>query len=194
MDIKLPGGFTITVSRDSRPKKEKPECGQCHKKFGFFETKHQCRFCATLRCGKCIKMIPWMEYMAKPLNIGWGKVCSVCWDKKVKPAIDVYTLTEKGGFQNVDIYPATYRGKVPLVNGSRKPEIETMWFREKSEAEKSLKFTATALKSDVVVEVVWTKGTDSESGSGKGTHYYTTWSAKGVPAALSRSSHQKVPG
>ena len=67
-----------------------------------------------------------------------------------------------------------------------------MWFREKGEAEKSLKFTATHLKSDVVVEVVWAKMTDSESGSGSGTYYYTMWSAKGVPATLLKKSNQKA--
>jgi hypothetical protein len=192
MEIKLPGGFTITVTKDPRTRLERPKCEECHREYGFFRKRHQCKFCGSPRCRDCIKSLPKMKILAEPANLGEGEACRVCWEKKVRPIGDVYKRFEAGAFKNVEIFPATYRGKIPLLPGSRQSEIRTFVFREKSEVETSLKFTAAVLGCDVVVDVVWGKGTDSEAGTSQGTHYFTVWGAKGVPAKLSKPSNRNI--
>lgn len=183
MDINLPGGIKISLTRTRKPKLPKPRCGECQREFGFFERSIYCKYCGVLRCRKCTKGMPKLPLLAPPFGLGVGRACNSCYASRVKHFVELEWEFGAGEI-HVEVFPATYRGKIPLVEGSRKDKIQTKIFREKAEATQSLQFTAAFLGCDVVVEVAYDKLRDSEPGTGDGTHYFTVWKASGIPARL----------
>lgn len=78
----------------------------------------------------------------------------------------------------VRIYTSNYQGRVP--KGDFRLKIESGWFRDRNEAVNQLKAMATFFDCKNIVKVCFLKDTEDEpSDNGRGTHYYTIWSATG---------------
>ena len=80
--------------------------------------------------------------------------------------------------ESVRYYTIYYQGRKP--KHTDKYEISSDWFRNKYDAIEQLKIMAIFLECKNVIDVRFNKETEDEpSESGKGTHYYTVWSANG---------------
>jgi len=82
----------------------------------------------------------------------------------------------------VELFPSTFHGRVPFDYSREKRDLETDWFRDRSDAEYQLRTTARFMGFDLVYGVSQDRKTDSEPGSGQGTHYYSVFSLRGVAA------------
>lgn len=104
-------------------------------------------------------------------------MCKICWRDKVKPIVSHY----EEALQNyimIELVSDNYRGNKSKIDKDA-ILLESQWFRDRNEAEKSLKVTAKFLDRNLVNRVTYSKETRSKGTEGEGTYYYTVWKAEG---------------
>lgn len=168
------------------------KCFLCNTEFGFFKWKHDCEECHKTFCSSCIvkfdnkKTYSWY-LLDSPISkysdsiIFDSYVCKSCWnknvsvfDKKYKHALDNTNL--------VDSFSINYKGKVPIKSNSKILNLESGWHKDRDVSLDYLKVTALTNDCNLIYNLEYFKGTDSESTGHKnqGTYYYTVWKAVGT--------------
>lgn len=81
----------------------------------------------------------------------------------------------------VQSWPATYKGRIPVIEGSEKPRVHSDWFKEKEIAKGQLLLTCVYLfdRDNAVKGIEFEKRTDSE-----GNYQFTIWRASGIPCQV----------
>jgi hypothetical protein len=162
------------------------KCANCQKSFNIFWWRHQCESCKDIYCSKCLVTIPQFEWLTfKPIE--YNRLCNTCGKKILNPVIEKYN----NALSNRDIvqtFPSTYKGKIKTLESDAPDFIETNYCNDRNEAENMLKITAAYYGCDVVYDIKWDKHTGSQptGKKGKGTYYYSQWSAIGIPAILDK--------
>lgn len=157
--------------------KKHPQCENCGAKFAFLDRLcRKCCDCDTYICYNCLKSMEASDtqYFPFPLMIE-GKYCGKCYDIKIKPVVDKIQ-DALSNFQKVELFSENYKGEV-AVPGSQKQMIQTVYFKDRDDTDKSLKLIASFIKCDLVYKVHYDKKKER-----KGNYDFTTWSATGVPA------------
>ena len=172
----------------------KRTCNQCGKEFGFFDIEFKCRGgCKGTYCSDCMisprtekirKEIKYLsdEVVPQKIETEWSIIkfkdvaCIQCVNSDYRQIEKIHrkyidALIES---ENIDCFPATFKGKINFENSSI-VTVNTNYFKDRSDAEKCLKVMAAFYGNNLVFDNRWEKKTESEPGSGKGTHYYTVW-------------------
>lgn len=78
----------------------------------------------------------------------------------------------------VQTWPATYKGRIPVVAGSEQHRVYSDWYKEKEIAKSQLLLTCVYLfdRTNAVKEIEFDRKTDSE-----GNYQFTVWRASGIP-------------
>jgi hypothetical protein len=80
------------------------------------------------------------------------RICNKCWNEIVTPVEDRYEHVCQF-YNKVEIFPETYRGKIPIIVGSQREPFITGWFKEKEDAQKMLKATSLYNDYDNAVDI-----------------------------------------
>jgi len=73
------------------------------------------------------------------------------------------------------LWPNNYKGQIPVDVSKSNVKITTPYFRQRDNAVCAAQYIAYAKGFSVIYDVEYIKETDSEPGSGNGTHYFTVW-------------------
>jgi hypothetical protein len=81
----------------------------------------------------------------------------------------------------LEVWPDTYRGKIPVIPGTEQPIIRSEWFKDKDDAKRQLLITAAFVyyEGNAVKNISFTRDTGSS-----GNYRYTIWRASGVPCQV----------
>lgn len=132
-----------------------------------------CSHCGEDFCGKCVESIKNGNFSyLEDLPI-MGYHCQGCWDLMVKPLLEKYEDAKMAAWE-VTCYSKNYRGHI-RVNPASQQEIETNWFKDKDEAEYSLKVIAAYQGYNLVHNLSF-----DVKNSYDGNYTYRMWSATGI--------------
>ena len=165
------------------------KCAQCGKEIGFFDREFKCRGCGRVFCADCICDIDmkynYAEYGKKvpDYEISFTKfsrvACKACAGEL--SVINDRIISARRFTNEVTLYSKHYLGRVPKASGCSERHIETDWYRDRDEAENSLKAIARYNECNLVYNVSYAKETRTEnSDNGKGTHSYTVFKGSGI--------------
>jgi len=153
-------------------------CKACKKSFGIFRWRYICDYCEKTFCDDCLSKIPSMEKLHQSLQLERNTICQQCYTKRVSHIFDKYNAAIIRG-ETIDIWPITYKGKIPIIIGSEKEPLLTSWQKGKSKAMSELKTTLAYLYEDCDSVVQMECKPRSAS---SGNYKYTEWQATGIPA------------
>jgi len=132
-----------------------------------------CKHCGEAFCASCVKFVQKSNFhYLKEAPIA-GCHCSGCWDLVVLPLFEKYAEA-KMKVVDVTCYSKNYRGKI-RVNPSSQQEIQTDWWKDKDEAEYSLKVIAAFQGYNVIHGLSFDTETEYE-----GNYTFRRWSAIGI--------------
>ncbi len=169
-------------------------CSSCRKPFKWYRKAYRCH-CGEFFCANCLKSlpsIPWYDdnpFASLSINPAKGfwisdSLCSSCWEqhaKSIAQDIENRKASASSNSSFVEVFPSTYKGKIPKASESEERLIKTRYFRNRDDAEKQLCYIAAYFGYNLIYDRKWHKQTSSEtSEGGKGTYYYSTWAATGV--------------
>ena len=179
------------------PAENRKKCAACGRGFWLFRREYQCIHCHSAICYMCLYRFHLrcecvvchaVSYQASCCYEGhfeWlspepaeaGKwYCKECHQSHVAPLRPRYEEACKR-CQEVELFPSTFHGRVPFDYSREKRDLETDWFRDRSDAERQLRTTARFTGFDLVYGVSQDRKTDSE-----GTYCYSVFSLRGVAA------------
>lgn len=158
---------------------DKVICEECEKEFGFFEEEFKCRGCSKTVCSDCLIKPPKLKYLAFDLIEPAGRCCNNCHSETNWTAINQKYEYCLDNYEQVKTYSINYEGNVPKAAGSEKNIIITDFFKDRSDAEKSLKVSAAYIECDLVTEKSFEKGKSQD-----GNYVHSVWRAIGTPAKL----------
>lgn len=154
-------------------------CFECGKSLGFFKKKNICRRCKNTFCSKHVVPAPDLLYFGYEKD---DKVCQGCEIKinfdvkpKYKEALEIQ--------DKVLTFTQNYKGKVHIKENSAGKEIVTVYFKDKKDADKSLRTMAAFQDYNLVYDIKYEYET---RGSTPVTKYFR---AKGIPA-LQKQIHK----
>jgi hypothetical protein len=163
------------------PSETGKRCPACGRRFWLFRRKYLCKVCHVESCYDCLRRGSLFQWLWPKPEEAWGGDCSKCHQSRLAPIEERYgEACER--CHEVELFPSTFRGRVPFDYSREKRDLETDWFRDRSDAERQLRTTARFMGFDLVYNVSQDRETGSEPGSGKGTHYYSMFSLRGVAA------------
>jgi len=160
---------------------KKEYCSKCKRQFRFFRWKYKCQKCRKDLCNSCLinLKIPIYEYLATELiNLRYKELCNECYKKEFEK-VKSFNEKHKQAMQDkeyVDVYPIRYKNP-PYLSGTEKTIIETDYYKDRDDAEISLRVSAAFLDCNIVFacEFISKKNRD-------GNYIYKTWQARGIPA------------
>ena len=156
------------------------ECPGCKSSFGIFRWRYNCDCCNVVYCDDCLQKpsFYWLTY--NPVEI--MDYCPRCWSTEIAELVKKYNeaLTDSN---NIESFSHRYKGKIGLDSKKEQKNLKSEWFKDKDDAEKQLKITASFLDLDIIYNFKVEHRTDNEdSDNGKGTYYYKVFSASGTAA------------
>lgn len=154
-------------------------CYKCDSKFGLFKWRNHCEECGRTYCSDCIvkfKKYTWYAFSAPSNRYKNDYLCKNCWNKRIK-TFDKKYIDACRKYETVESFPKTYKGKIPINKNIPPVTIKSDYFRNRDDSLSQLKITALMHGYNVIYKVEWIKETESESGSGNGTYYYSVWKA-----------------
>lgn len=137
-------------------------CHLCGRDFGLFRWRHQCSECQATICSSC-----------SPANYLNRTVCREC-QSTIAASISNVVVVRSGHVGG----HVTVREIGPIVT----PE----WTRVHNEAVERLKHICVQAGGNAIVSLDILKETQSEPGSGDGTHYYSVFKATGTAVVIKK--------
>ncbi|TSK07785.1 MAG: hypothetical protein FPO08_00280 [Geobacter sp.] len=141
--------------------------------------KGDCTVCGTHGLTKDLQFYNFKEIASahQPLK-GIGYYCTAC-AGKVEEAAKLVAVAKANA--PTQTWPATYKGKVPVVPGSEQSRVHSDWQKEKESAREQLLVTSVYLfpEANAVKQIEFDKRTDST-----GNYQYTVWRASGIPCKV----------
>lgn len=153
-------------------------CSNCNSEFGVFRWKHECCGCEGVFCSKCLKSF----YGYKDLVVNTseaGDYCSNCWGQQVAPVVEKYKTSQQNA-SSVELVSVNYKGKINIDQNVQPTILKSSWYKNREDAESSLKLSAAFLGCDTVLEFALEKNSkDEPSNTGKGRYTRSIWRATG---------------
>jgi len=166
-------GFDKFFIKIEKFKNSKGSCSFCSKVFVLFRKKHFCTKCNITLCSDCIHDFESPHYLVWDYSA--KNICSKCL-KELEERCSNYK-NALNNESNVKIYPHTYEGPIPTVKGSEKEKITTKYWKDRDDALKSLKVSASYINCNLLFMVKQDKVQDSE-----GNYIFHRYRYSGFPA------------
>ncbi|QEM67409.1 hypothetical protein FO488_04110 [Geobacter sp. FeAm09] len=141
--------------------------------------------CALCGCGvnkdtsRDIPDFEGLTWSLRPYPTSVGRICEKC-DPEVKKHEQAYDEAMKRAAE-YETWPETYKGRIPVSNGSEKEPLKSDWIKGKENAKNQLIITAAYMHSDcnAIIKLRFTQQQESS-----GNYNYTAWQAIGIPCKL----------
>jgi len=173
------------------------DCDLCGTKIGIFDAKFRCKGgCRGTYCFDCMTTpitsamreelvfltdsakIPDMlqtEFSFIKMN---NVACKKCVNSDYRQILFIYDEL-KDVFDNISLYPHTYKGKI-LYDNKTSLKIKSDFFKNKIDTEKDLKRKAIGRGHDIIYDVKWIK--EERNNPMNSNHVITVWQANGFSA------------
>lgn len=144
-------------------------CTICEEKFGIFRWRLECTECGKIVCSGCSEKYNFLD----------RRICKPC-AKIIDDGISKVNLVVKsdhvGGHNIIKSYET--------VTGD-------FWARNPQDTIDNIKYKAHKVNANALVSLKIEKGTGSESGDGRGTHYYSIFLASARPVKVIKKTQEK---
>lgn len=96
------------------------------------------------------------------------------------PIIEKYEEAKKSS-KEIEIFSSNYKGSIPYRSGANQKNIKTSFWKNRKDAKRVLRVTASYFGFDLIYEREWHKDTRSKpSNSGDGRYKYSVWAASAI--------------
>ena len=163
-------------------------CSNCYKNISLLTKEYDCAICGKHICAHCTHK--WKENVrqfrilldVEPHDPFFGNwylpICPQCLGTMVSENQKLEDVWED--CEDVEIVSSRYKGHKKFIARSEMP-IKSNFYRKRDDATHELQAFAKYYERDMILDFKYERVEESEtSDSGKGTHYYTTWSCSGI--------------
>ena len=150
----------------------------------FFMRSPKCAICDNSMSKSDCHTIPGFDSISeseRPLaSYRHKKACAKCKSTKIDGYIE-RNYQAQGRAENFQVWPDTYKGKIPVVAGSEQSSVSSDRMREKEIAKTQLIMTAAYVypECNAITGLCFSKLTGQE-----GNYKFTEWRASGVPCQV----------